>query len=199
MRAIQIERPGVLRLTEIEPPEPGPSELLVKVHACGVCRTDLHLFDGEVEIPHPPIVPGHQIVGTVCVRSEGPAAAEPLRGATPAASPSRRAEWRKGRNTLCSGRAQAVARANRDSCASRRVGGREPPCSKGSCLSAGHHALDGALAGGTLREARQVVPQVRRELIRKADALRESERASDNHVSHREASAHEIVASVQGA
>jgi alcohol dehydrogenase, propanol-preferring len=93
MRAIQIERPGVLRLAEMQPPAPGPGEILVKVHACGVCRTDLHLLDGEVEIPRPPIIPGHQIVGTVCARGERPAAVGPLRGTPPAASPSRRAEW----------------------------------------------------------------------------------------------------------
>jgi alcohol dehydrogenase, propanol-preferring len=92
MRAIQIERPGVLRLAELQRPEPGPGQILVKVHACGVCRTDLHLLDGEVEIPHPPIIPGHQIVGSVVVRGEGPAAGEPLRGAQPVASPPRRAE-----------------------------------------------------------------------------------------------------------
>src|SRR5580698_3288557 len=42
-----------------------PGQLLLKVHACGVCRTDLHLLDGEVSIPAPPVVPGHQIVATV--------------------------------------------------------------------------------------------------------------------------------------
>jgi alcohol dehydrogenase, propanol-preferring len=50
----------------------------VRVHACGVCRTDLHLLDGEVEIPRPPIVPGHQIVGTVVGRGEGTADSGPL-------------------------------------------------------------------------------------------------------------------------
>jgi alcohol dehydrogenase, propanol-preferring len=70
MRAIQIERPGVLRAAELAEPEPGPGELLVRVHACGVCRTDLHLLDGDIEIPRPPIVPGHQIVGTVIARGE---------------------------------------------------------------------------------------------------------------------------------
>lgn len=70
MRAIQIQSPGVLRAVELPEPEPGPGEILVRVHACGVCRTDLHLLDGEVEIPHPPIVPGHQIVGTVIARGE---------------------------------------------------------------------------------------------------------------------------------
>jgi propanol-preferring alcohol dehydrogenase len=62
---MQIERPGVLRFVEREDPSPGPDQVLVRVHACGVCRTDLHLLDGEVEIPEPPIIPGHQIVGAV--------------------------------------------------------------------------------------------------------------------------------------
>jgi propanol-preferring alcohol dehydrogenase len=60
-----IERPGAMRAAELPKPRPGPRQVLVQVHACGVCRTDLHLLDGEVDIPRPPIVPGHQIVGTV--------------------------------------------------------------------------------------------------------------------------------------
>lgn len=82
----------MLRLAEIEPPVPGPGEILVGVHACGVCRTDLHLLDGEVEIPNPPVVPGHQIVGTVLVRGERSTASGPLRGAPPVVSPLRCAE-----------------------------------------------------------------------------------------------------------
>jgi propanol-preferring alcohol dehydrogenase len=68
---MRIERPGVLRAAELPEPRPRPNQVLVRVHACGVCRTDLHLLDGEVEIPKPPIVPGHQIVGTVIDRGEG--------------------------------------------------------------------------------------------------------------------------------
>jgi propanol-preferring alcohol dehydrogenase len=71
MRAMRITRPGVLEPAELDRPNPGPGEILVKVHACGVCRTDLHLLDGDVEIPKLPIVPGHQIVGTVIARGEG--------------------------------------------------------------------------------------------------------------------------------
>jgi alcohol dehydrogenase, propanol-preferring len=74
---MQIERPGVLRLVEREDPRPGPGQVLVRVKACGVCRTDLHLLDGEVEIPSPPIVPGHQIVGTVVECGERAQADEP--------------------------------------------------------------------------------------------------------------------------
>jgi len=68
---MQIQRPGALVSAELAEPEPGPHQVLVRVHACGVCRTDLHLLDGEVEIPKPPIVPGHQIVGTVIDCGEG--------------------------------------------------------------------------------------------------------------------------------
>jgi alcohol dehydrogenase, propanol-preferring len=78
MRAIQIQRPGVMRAVKLPDPEPGPGELLVQVHTCGVCRTDLHLLDGELEIPHPPIIPGHQIVGTVIARGEPADINEPI-------------------------------------------------------------------------------------------------------------------------
>jgi alcohol dehydrogenase, propanol-preferring len=62
-----------LREAELPVPEPGPGQLLIEVRACGVCRTDLHLLDGEVSIAHPPRVLGHQIVGVV---SSQPASAE---------------------------------------------------------------------------------------------------------------------------
>jgi alcohol dehydrogenase, propanol-preferring len=54
-------------------PSPQPGQVLVRVHACGVCRTDLHLLDGEVAIASPPRILGHQIVGTVVARGEGDA------------------------------------------------------------------------------------------------------------------------------
>jgi alcohol dehydrogenase, propanol-preferring len=62
-----LDEPGrPLRAADGLPdPEPGPGEVLVAVHACGVCRTDLHIADGELRAPRHPIVPGHQIVGTV--------------------------------------------------------------------------------------------------------------------------------------
>ena len=50
--------------------QPGPHEVLIRVHACGVCRTDLHVVDGELDAPKLPLVPGHEIVGTVEVRGE---------------------------------------------------------------------------------------------------------------------------------
>lgn len=51
--------------TELPDREPGPGEIRVKVAACGVCRTDLHVVDGELPDPHVPIIPGHEIVGRV--------------------------------------------------------------------------------------------------------------------------------------
>jgi alcohol dehydrogenase, propanol-preferring len=54
-----------LREAEVAQPEPGPGQLLVRVLACGVCRTDLHVFDGELRGPKLPLVLGHQIVGEV--------------------------------------------------------------------------------------------------------------------------------------
>ena len=66
MRAMVLDAPGRrLRAAELPVPEPGAGELLIKVHACGVCRTDLHVMDGEVRASRLPVVCGHQIVGTV--------------------------------------------------------------------------------------------------------------------------------------
>ena len=62
---MQLDRPGApLRMVERPLPEPGPGELLIEVAACGVCRTDLHVVDGDISGPLP-IVPGHEIVGRV--------------------------------------------------------------------------------------------------------------------------------------
>jgi len=66
MRAMLFEGVGrPLRAAEVPDPEPGPGQLLLRVHACGVCRTDLHVVDGELPDPKLPLVLGHQIVGTV--------------------------------------------------------------------------------------------------------------------------------------
>ena len=71
MNAMVFEQVGQpLRLVERSIPEPEPGQLLIKVEACGVCRTDLHLLDGEVEIAEPPRILGHQIVGTVLSGAE---------------------------------------------------------------------------------------------------------------------------------
>ena len=66
MQAMVYERPGnPLVLRTVPRPEPGPAELLIEILACGVCRTDLHLVDGELPHPKVPVIPGHEIVGRV--------------------------------------------------------------------------------------------------------------------------------------
>jgi len=72
MRAMVLERPGT-RLREVvrEPPAPGPGQVRLRVLACGVCRTDLHVVDGELDPLGRPLVPGHQIVGVVEAAGEG--------------------------------------------------------------------------------------------------------------------------------
>lgn len=66
MLAMILHKPGEpLRERDVPIPEPGNGQIRVKVRACGVCRTDLHLVDGELPAPKLPVVPGHEIVGTV--------------------------------------------------------------------------------------------------------------------------------------
>ncbi len=60
-----------LRIAELPDPVPDSGQVLISVHACGVCRTDLHIFDGELTEPKLPLVPGHQIVGNVVEAGEG--------------------------------------------------------------------------------------------------------------------------------
>lgn len=72
MRAMVLPRPGAaLTLQNLPKPTPGPGQLLIKVTACGICRTDLHVLDGELTEPTLPLIPGHQIVGTVEAISTG--------------------------------------------------------------------------------------------------------------------------------
>jgi propanol-preferring alcohol dehydrogenase len=72
MRAMLFEQVGQpLRMVERDAPTPQAGQLLLRVHACGICRTDLHLLDGEVEIKEPPRILGHQIVATVEDTGEG--------------------------------------------------------------------------------------------------------------------------------
>jgi len=72
MRAMVLERAGEpLRALELPDPVPAPGQVLIEVHSCGVCRTDLHILDGELSEPKLPLVPGHQIVGTVAGAGEG--------------------------------------------------------------------------------------------------------------------------------
>jgi alcohol dehydrogenase, propanol-preferring len=71
MRAMVLDTPGsALRLAEVPLPELGLDDILLKVHACGVCRTDLHILDGEISAPKLPLIPGHEIVGIVMAKGE---------------------------------------------------------------------------------------------------------------------------------
>ena len=73
MRAMILDAPHTpLRLDQSAPvPQPGAGEVLISVHACGVCRTDLHILDGELSSPKLPLVPGHEIIGTVVATGSG--------------------------------------------------------------------------------------------------------------------------------
>jgi propanol-preferring alcohol dehydrogenase len=72
MRALLLDAPHTpLRLAELPLLHPGPGQVLLKVHACGICHTDLHVIDGELIDPKLPLVLGHQIVGTVAARGSG--------------------------------------------------------------------------------------------------------------------------------
>jgi alcohol dehydrogenase, propanol-preferring len=76
MSAMQLAAPAPvaeapLRLVELPVPEPGPGQVLLRVLACGVCRTDLHILEGELPPHRSPVVPGHQIVGEVVALGRG--------------------------------------------------------------------------------------------------------------------------------
>ncbi|MGH9679598.1 MAG: alcohol dehydrogenase catalytic domain-containing protein, partial [Candidatus Acidiferrales bacterium] len=72
MRAMIFEKAGKpLSLRDWPAPEPGPGEVLLEVQACAVCRTDLHVVDGELPNPKLPLIIGHEIVGRVTRLGEG--------------------------------------------------------------------------------------------------------------------------------
>jgi len=72
MRAMVLDAPRTpLRLAELPLPHAGKGQILIRVEACGVCRTDLHLVDGELPDPCLPMIPGHEIVGRVAALGEG--------------------------------------------------------------------------------------------------------------------------------
>jgi propanol-preferring alcohol dehydrogenase len=102
MRAMVLDAPGrPLRAAELPDPEPGPGEVLLDVHVCAVCRTDLHIVDGELTDPKLPLVPGHQIVATVAADGErfgaGTRVGVPWLGWTDGTCP----YCRSGRENLC--------------------------------------------------------------------------------------------------
>ena len=72
MQAMLLDAPGrLLRLAQVPDPAPGPGQVLLRVTACAVCRTDLHVVDGELAHPKLPLIPGHEIVGTVLGWGDG--------------------------------------------------------------------------------------------------------------------------------
>ncbi len=76
MRAMILRRPSPveerpLELTELPLPNPGPGQVRIDIDACGICHTDLHTVEGDLHLPELPIVPGHQVVGTVSARGKG--------------------------------------------------------------------------------------------------------------------------------
>lgn len=72
MRAMVLEsQPGELVLLDVPSPEPDSGQVLIRVSSCGVCRTDLHIVDGELAKPRLPLIPGHQIVGVVEAAGSG--------------------------------------------------------------------------------------------------------------------------------
>jgi alcohol dehydrogenase, propanol-preferring len=76
MKAMILREPkpvasGPLALADLPLPEPGPGQVRLRVRACGVCHTDLHLVEGEIETPRLPVVPGHQVVAEVDALGEG--------------------------------------------------------------------------------------------------------------------------------
>lgn len=72
MRAMVLEQPRTeLKLLDLPDPEPAPGQIVVRVAACGVCRTDLHVVDGELPHPKLPIIPGHEVVGYVAKLGPG--------------------------------------------------------------------------------------------------------------------------------
>jgi len=65
MRAIVLDRPGSFRVAEVPDPTPGEGQIVVRVDACGICGTDIHIMDGEFPPTPYPITPGHEFAGTV--------------------------------------------------------------------------------------------------------------------------------------
>jgi alcohol dehydrogenase, propanol-preferring len=105
MRAMVFNEAGApLQLQELPVPTPGPGQLLLRVSTCGICRTDLHIIDGELSEPKLPLIPGHQIVGRVTALGRGASAFKvgdrvgvPWLGATCGTCQ----DCREGRENLC--------------------------------------------------------------------------------------------------
>lgn len=103
MRALVAQAPGVLGVESVPDPTPGADDLVVEVLGCGLCGTDLHLFDGELPYDSYPVVPGHEFYGRVV--AAGSAVATSRVGSLVAADPNLPcrvcSECRRGRSNLC--------------------------------------------------------------------------------------------------
>ncbi len=105
MQAMVMTRVGEpLRLLEVDSPTPGPLDLLLRVRACAVCRTDLHIVDGDLPEPRMPLIPGHEIIAEVVARGDrvqtlevGQRVGVPWLGSTCGSCP----QCRAGRENLC--------------------------------------------------------------------------------------------------
>ena len=104
MRAIVLDHPGSFRVAEVPDPTPGPGQIVVKVDACGICGTDLHIMDGEFPPTPYPITPGHEFAGTI-VASLADARMDLPVGTRVAVDPSLYCGYcrrcRSGRDNLC--------------------------------------------------------------------------------------------------
>jgi len=104
MRAIVLDRPGSFRVAEVPDPTPGEGQVVVKVDACGICGTDIHIMDGEFPPTPYPITPGHEFAGTI-VAAAGDVRNDLPVGAKVAVDPSLYCGYcrrcRSGRDNLC--------------------------------------------------------------------------------------------------
>ena len=104
MRAIVLDRPGSFRVAEVPDPTPGEGQIVVKVDACGICGTDIHIMDGEFPPTPYPITPGHEFAGTIAAVASDVRIDLPV-GAKVAVDPSLYCGYcrrcRSGRDNLC--------------------------------------------------------------------------------------------------
>ena len=70
MRAVIIDKPGAVRVADVEEPAAGPNDVVIQVGACGICGTDIHIIDGEFPPTHYPLIPGHEFGGEVVAVGE---------------------------------------------------------------------------------------------------------------------------------
>ena len=101
MRAALLHEPSRPEVTEVPDPAPGPGEVVVAVDACGICGTDLHIFDGDFAPTPYPIVPGHEFCGEVVSRGDTDVAEGTFAAIDPSLFCGRCSECRRGRGNLC--------------------------------------------------------------------------------------------------